>query len=149
MLVFSDSDAVSASVGMEVGVSPWLLINQPLITRFADATGDHQWIHVDEARAADGPYGRTIAHGFLVLSLLPSLSSGAVSFEGFFSRVNYGVNRVRFPAPVRVGARIRDRVRINSATVHPAGLQVGVGHTVELENQPKPACVAETVLLLT
>ncbi len=132
--------------GTELGVGDWLEITQERINTFADATGDHQWIHVDEEKAAAGPFGKTIAHGFLTLSLIPFLGgSSRASVPGVRMGVNYGLNRVRFPAPVPVGSRIRARRKLIEVTEVPNGLQLVTEVTVELEGSAKPACVAETV----
>jgi acyl dehydratase len=113
-----------------------------------EATGDQQWIHVDPERAATGLFGGTIAHGYLTLSLIPVLASQVYALQAPGPTLNYGANRVRFPAPVRVGSRIRDRVSLVEATAVKAGLQLVVGHVLEIEDSQKPCCVAETVVLL-
>jgi acyl dehydratase len=118
------------------------------VDAFADATGDHQWIHVDVARAKAGPFGGTIAHGYLTLSLIPFLGSQVFSLETPGAKLNYGVNKVRFPSPVPVGSRIRSHVTMGEVTDLPAGKQLTLRHTVEIEGHDKPACVAETVVLL-
>jgi acyl dehydratase len=135
-------------VGTELGASDWLTIDQPRVGLFADATDDHQWIHVEPERAASGPYGATIAHGYLTLSLLPALAGRAFSLSGVGRRVNYGLDRVRFPAPVVVGSRVRAVVTLRSATPIPGGVQMGLRCVVEIEGSEKPACVAETITLL-
>ena len=148
MRTFSSLDDVSAAAGSDVGTSRWLTIDQDLICAFADATGDQQWIHVDEDRAAAGPFGTTVAHGFLILSLLPRLTAEVFSLETPGARLNYGANKVRFPSPVKVGSRIRATATFLSLTDVPAGKQLVTRYTVEIEGHPKPACVAETVALL-
>src|SRR3954449_4049373 len=148
MRVFTTLDEVAASSGEELGSSDWLTIEQDRVDRFAEATGDHQWIHVDAERAASGPFGGTIAHGYLTLSLVPLLGSEVFSLETPGAKLNYGVNKVRFPHPVRVGSRIRDHVTMGEVTDLPAGKQLTLRHTIEIEGQAKPACVAETVVLL-
>ena len=148
MRVFTTLDEVAAASGEELGSSDWLTIEQDRVDRFAEATGDHQWIHVDVERAASGPFGGTIAHGYLTLSLIPFLGSQVFSLETPGAKLNYGVNKVRFPHPVRVGTRIRDRVAMGEVTDLPAGKQLTLRHTIEIEGQAKPACVAETVVLL-
>lgn len=133
-------------VGEELGVSPWITIDQDRINRFADCTGDHQWIHVDPARAAAGPFGGPIAHGFLTLSLLPWMGEHAFDVSGQRMGINYGLNRVRFPAPVPVGSSVRGRFKLLSCEpVDGPGLQLVVEVTVECQGLDKPVCVAESV----
>jgi acyl dehydratase len=132
--------------GDEFGPSSWVEITQERIDAFAEATGDHQWIHVDPERAKDGPFGTTIAHGYLTLSLLPAASSEVVPRDpGARMGINYGVNRVRFPAPVPVGSRTRARFRVDQVDVFEWGAQVTMTATVEREGADKPVCVAEIV----
>ncbi len=132
-------------VGQELGCSDWLTMDQSRIDRFADATGDHQWIHVDPTRAAAGPFGATVAHGFLTLSLLPLLFDSGFSIGDVRMGINYGLNRVRFMAPVRVGSRIRGRFKLLSYEPIEGGAQLVTEATIELEGSAKPACVAEAV----
>ncbi len=132
-------------VGQEIGTSDWLVIDQDRIDAFAHATGDHQWIHTDPARAAGGPFGATVAHGFLTLSLLPLLFETGFAIADVRMGVNYGLNRVRFAAPVRVGSRLRGHFKLLAYDALEGGAQLTVQATVELEGSPKPACVAETV----
>jgi acyl dehydratase len=147
MKVFESLDALQAAVGTEVAVTDWLPMTQERVNRFADATDDYQWIHVDTDRAANGPFGGTIAHGFLTLSLLPRWMAEAVDVRGVRLVINYGVNRVRFPAPVRVGARVRARLQLQSFEPLPSGgAHLCWLATVQIEGQPKPACVAELLL---
>lgn len=146
MTDFADLDALAAAVGTELGVSDWMQIDQDRIDTFADATGDHQWIHVDADKAAQGPYGRTIAHGFLTLSLLVPLSNQATTVGGIRMGINYGLNKVRFITPVPSGGRIRARVHLDSVTEIPGGLQAVRTVTIELEGADKPACVAESIV---
>ena len=141
-------DELRELVGQELGVGGWLEVSQQRVNAFAEATGDFQWIHVDVERAAKSPFGGTIAHGYLTLSLIPMLSSQIFAVDTPGARLNYGLNKVRFPMPVRVGARIRARATLVSLTDVPAGKQLTVAYTIEVEDQPKPACVAETVVLL-
>lgn len=148
MRVFTTFEEIEAATGQEIGTSEWVEITQERVDRFADATGDHQWIHVDVERAAQGPFGGTIAHGYLTLSLVPWLGSEVFSLETPGAKLNYGVNKVRFPNPVRVGSRIRARISVAGVTDLPAGKQLTLGYVVEIEGQDKPACVAETVVLL-
>jgi acyl dehydratase len=146
--VLDDLDELASLTGEELGTSEWLEIDQSRVNAFADATGDHQWIHVDVKRAASGPFGGTIAHGYLTLSLIPYLGSQVFSLETPGAKLNYGVNKVRFPSPVRVGSRLRSRVVMGEVTDLPAGTQLTLRHTIEIEGHDKPACVAETVVLL-
>ena len=132
-------------LGQQVGVSDWITVTQQRIDQFADATGDHQWIHVDAERAArESPFQGTIAHGFLTLSLLPMLSWEAVKLTGDFKMsINYGLNRVRFVSPLRVGSKIRGRFTINAVDELDRAVQIVWGVTVEAEGQEKPCLVAE------
>ena len=148
MRVFSTLDEVAAAVGEDLGTSEWVSIEQDRVDRFADATGDHQWIHVDVERARTGPFGGTIAHGYLTLSLVPWLGSQVFELATPGAKLNYGVNKVRFPHPVKVGSRVRARVSIADVVDIPAGKQLTLGYVVEIEGETKPACVAETVVLL-
>jgi acyl dehydratase len=132
-------------VGQEIGTSDWLTVDQARIDRFAEATGDDQWIHVDPELAATGPFGATVAHGFLTLSLLPVLFRTAFAIDDVRMGVNYGLNKVRFPNPVRVGSRVRGHFRLVDAAPIDGGLQLTVQATIEIEGESKPACVAETV----
>lgn len=148
MRILNDHDEVAGAAGTELGVSSWVEINQDRIDMFADATGDRQWIHVDPERAADGPFGTTVAHGYLTLSMLPFLGAQVYAFAGDRARVNYGLNKVRFAAPVKVGSRIRSRVEVLEVSDVRHGQQVTLQHTVEIQDVDKPACVAETVTVL-
>ena len=132
-------------VGQEVALSDWITIDQGRIDRFADATGDHQWIHVDPVRAAAGPFGTTVAHGFLTLSILPELSASAIEVADARMGVNYGLNRVRFPAPVPSGSRLRGRFRLLAYEPIEGGAQLTMEVTMEREGGSKPVCVAESV----
>ena len=132
-------------VGHEIGVSDWIAVDQARIDAFADATGDHQWIHTDPVRAAAGPFGATVAHGFLTLSLLPMLFEGAFAIDDVRMGINYGLNRVRFMSPVRVGSRVRGRFRLMGFEPLEGGAQLVTEATIELEGAAKPACVAEAV----
>ncbi|AKL65485.1 MaoC family dehydratase [Streptomyces goshikiensis] len=143
--IFTSADELSAGVGAPLGPSGWLEVDQKRIDLFADATGDHQWIHVDPERAAAGPFGSTIAHGYLTLSLLPSLVPQIMRVEGMKMGINYGVNKVRFPAPVPVGSRLRATAVITEVTEAGGGVQVAATVTVECEGAAKPVCVAESV----
>jgi len=137
---------LQALVGQEIGVSDWVTIDQTRIDRFAEATGDRQWIHVDPVRAAAGPYGATIAHGYLPLSLLPHLFENGFAIDDQRMGVNYGLNRVRFPTPVRSGSRVRGRFRLLAyERLDGGGAQLTLEATIELEGSAKPACIAQTV----
>ena len=132
------------NVGDTFGPSSWVEITQERIDGFADATGDHQWIHVDPARAKDGPFGTTIAHGYLTLSLIPNASFEVVPSSGKMG-INYGVNRVRFPAPVPVGSKLRTSFEVVAVEEIQGGSQVTMTATVEREGGEKPVCVAEVI----
>ena len=148
MRVFRSLDELSAAVGEEMGPTDWLPITQERVDRFADATGDHQWIHVDRDRALRSPFGGTIAHGYLTLALIPMFASQLFHLEGLGAALNYGVNKVRFPAPVPVGASIRARATIADVVDVPAGKHMVTHYVIEIEDADKPACVAETVVML-
>jgi acyl dehydratase len=150
---FASHDDLVSSVGSQLGHSPWVQIDQRRVDDFAEATGDHQWIHVDPERAADGPFGGTIAHGYLTLAMVPALVAAVVDYRGWTTKVNYGSNRVRFPAPVRVGSRVRAGVTLLSVEETRAGLQVTTQVTVDIEESggepaAKPALIAEVLTLL-
>ena len=145
---FQGVDEVVHAVGTQLGETEWLEITQEQVNQFADATGDHQWIHVDVERAAQGPYGGTIAHGYLTLSLIARFGNELFAVDGVTAKLNYGVNKVRFPNPVRVGSRVRNTVSVGEVTDLPSGKQLTLKHVVEIEGEDKPACVAETVVLL-
>jgi len=148
MRTFTTFDELADAVGEELGTSDWLLIDQERVNTFADATGDHQWIHVDVERSQDGPFGGTIAHGYLTLSLIPHLGHEIFSIDTPGAKLNYGVNKVRFPNPVHVGKRIRNTISLAACDDVPAGKQVTLKHVIEIEGADKPACVAESVVLL-
>ncbi|HSY58482.1 MAG TPA: MaoC family dehydratase [Terriglobales bacterium] len=148
-LVKIDSvDSLKDSIGREIAVSDWIVITQARIDQFAEATGDRQWIHLDRARAEkESPYGTTIAHGFLTLSLLSYLMKESIEFQAGGSRaINYGLNRVRFPAAVRVGSRIRGRFSLVSLKDLGDALEMTLAVTVECEGSAKPCCVAEWIV---
>ncbi|HVV24918.1 MAG TPA: MaoC family dehydratase [Pseudonocardiaceae bacterium] len=147
MRVFSDLAEFVAAKGEHLGYSDWHEITQEQVNLFADATGDHQWIHVDVERATAGPFGGPIAHGYLTLSLAPMLSQRIYRIEGLTMGINYGSNKVRFPSPVLVGSRVRGGAELLEVTEVAQGTQAVTRFTVEIENQPKPACVAEIVSL--
>ncbi|MEU3348170.1 MaoC family dehydratase [Streptomyces sp. NPDC006700] len=144
--IFTSPDDIRAAVGEPLGYTDWLEIDQKRIDLFADATGDHQWIHVDPERAAAGPFGTTIAHGYLTLSLLPVFGPQLIEVRGVRMGVNYGTNKVRFPAPVPVGSRLRSTAVITGVDEVTGGVQVTVAFTVEREGGDKPVCVAESVV---
>jgi acyl dehydratase len=142
--IISGIDELKASVGKHLGYSPWTTITQEQVNLFADATGDHQWIHVDVERAkAESPFGGPVAHGYLTLSLGPKLLPQVVRVEGFSMGVNYGANKVRFPSPVPVGSKLRAGAQLTSVDDVAGGVQVLLTLTFEVEGAPKPACVAE------
>lgn len=144
--LFDSVAGVLAAVGRDLGVTEWMTLTQERINRFADATDDHQWIHVDEVRAAEGPFGGCVAHGYLTLSLANKFLPELVAYEGLKMGVNYGCERVRFPAPVRAGSRIRGRGEVVAAEeVKGGGVQVTIRITVEIEGGDKPACVVDTI----
>lgn len=143
--VFAGPAAVKEAVGQHLGYTDWMVIDQDRINRFADATGDHQWIHVDEEKAKEGPFGATIAHGYLTLSLTNLFLPQLIQVENISMGINYGVNKVRFPAPVRVGSRIRGGAEIVEVEDIPGGVQAIIRITVELEGSDKPACVVDNV----
>ena len=138
-------DELKALVGTELGPSDWLEVTQDRVDNFADATGDHQWIHVDPARARTGPYGGTIAHGYLTLALVIPLWTEVLHIDGVTAAVNYGLNRLRFPSPVPVGSRVRLRARVVGAEDVPDGVQLTVQFTVERDGTEKPAAVGEAL----
>ncbi|MEU5028719.1 MaoC family dehydratase [Streptomyces milbemycinicus] len=144
--IFTSPEDLRSAVGEDLGPSDWLEIDQKRIDLFAEATGDHQWIHVDPEKAAAGPFGTTIAHGYLTLSLLPSFTPQLLRVEGVRMGINYGVNKVRFPSPVPVDSRLRATGRLAEVTeVADGGVQVTLVVTVEREGGQKPVCVAESV----
>jgi acyl dehydratase len=148
--VVTSVDELRGLIGQEIGVSDWLEITQDRVNQFADATGDHQYIHIDPERARQTFFGGTVAHGFLTLSLIPCLSGmraeGVRLQLGGRMGVNYGLNKVRFPAPVRVGKRIRMRTKLlNVEQIGDAAVQITSQQTIEIEGEDKPACVAETL----
>ena len=139
-------DELQALAGVDLGHTEWLEITQDRVNTFADATDDHQWIHVDPERAANGPFGGTIAHGYLTLSLIIPLFNQLLEIGGTSMSLNYGLERVRFPSPVRVGAKIRLRGVVDSVEpVAGNGVQMQVAFTVEVDGSEKPACVAQAV----
>jgi acyl dehydratase len=140
--VLDGPEAVLAALGAHLGYSEWLLVDQARIDLFAEATGDHQWIHVDPGRAAAGPFGSTIAHGYLTLSLTNYFLPRIVEVRGFEAGINYGLDKVRFPTPVPVGSRVRAGAKLAAVTEIAAGLQTEMRIAVEVDGADKPACVA-------
>jgi acyl dehydratase len=142
---FDKPAALLTAVGQHLGYSEWLEIDQQRINLFAEATGDHQWIHVDPEKAADGPFGKTIAHGYLTLSLANLFLPEVMQVENVSMGVNYGCEKVRFPAPVPVGSRVRGGGEVISAEEVKGGVQVVVRITIEIEDGDRPACVIDTI----
>ena len=139
-------DGVKELVGQHLGYSDWVEITQEQVNLFADATGDHQWIHVDPERAAkESPFGGPIAHGYLTLSIIPKLLGGIMRVEGIAMGVNYGINKLRFPSPVPVGAKVRAGATLAGVEDIPGGAQVSMDVVVEVEGKDKPSCVAQVV----
>jgi acyl dehydratase len=143
--VFASPDALADAAGTHLGFSEWVVIDQARINLFADATGDHQWIHVDETKAKAGPFGATIAHGYLTLSLTNLFLPQLIQVDNISMGINYGVNKVRFPTPVRAGSRVRGGAELASVEPVDGGVQCIIRITVEIEGSPKPACVVENV----
>jgi len=143
--VINGVEGLKAAVGEHLGYSDYMEITQERVNQFADATGDHQWIHVDVERAKSGPFGGPIAHGYLTLSLGPALYPTVVRIDGFSMGVNYGANKVRFPSPVPVGARLRLGVKLVEVEEIAGGVQTTMEFTFECEGAPKPSCVAEII----
>jgi acyl dehydratase len=148
MRTFTGIDELREAVGTVIGSSDWHVVDQERIDRFAEATADHQWIHVDAERAKGGPFGTTIAHGFLSLSLIPMMSYETYTVGNVAMAVNYGLNKVRFPAPVPPGSKVRATFELLDVSDVSGGVQVVKRATVEVEGQDKPAVVAETVARL-
>ena len=143
--VFDSPDELLSSVGDNLGSSDWITIEQDRINGFADATGDHQWIHVNPEQAASGPFGATIAHGYLTLALTNQFLPEIVRVDGVSMGINYGVNKVRFPQPVRVGSRVRGHAVLTAAEEIAGGVQAVITITVEIDGAEKPACIVESV----
>ena len=148
MRVFDGIADLEKAVGTHIGHSEWHTIDQDQIDAFAAATGDHQWIHIDPVKAADGPFGTTVAHGFLTLSLVPMLTWQVYTVEGVTMAVNYGADKLRFPSPVPVGSRVRAGVELTSVTPNKLGYQVGTRVTIELDGANKPACVVDMLAVV-
>ena len=145
MLTLTGLEEVRAHVGKELGVSDWHLVTQERIDQFAEVTGDDQWIHVDPERARETPFGGTIAHGYYTLSLAPRFSYDMFKFQGFAFGLNYGLNRVRFPAPLPVGQKVRMRATLKALEEIPGGAQITTELSFEREGADKPVCVAESL----
>ncbi|MFC7260470.1 MULTISPECIES: MaoC family dehydratase [Streptomyces] len=138
-------DELKKLAGSDLGTSEWIEITQERINTFADATGDHQWIHVDPEKAAEGPFGAPIAHGYLTLSLFIPLFTELLDVEGVSTKVNYGLNKVRFPSPVKAGSRIRLVAKLASVEDVPGGVQIAVDGTIEIDGGQKPAAVLQSL----
>ncbi|MFE4963500.1 MaoC family dehydratase [Streptomyces sp. NPDC056660] len=138
-------DELKKLAGSDLGTSEWIEVTQDRIGTFADATGDHQWIHVDPERAAEGPFGAPIAHGYLTLSLFIPLFTELLDVQGVTTKVNYGLNKVRFPSPVKAGSRIRLTARLAEVEEVPGGVQIAVDGTIEIEGGTKPAAVLQSL----
>jgi acyl dehydratase len=145
MRTFSSPASLIEVAGTHLGWSSWHVVSQEQVTAFAEATGDRQWIHVDPERAAKGPFGTTVAHGYLMLSLLPSLAAEVYQVEGVRMALNYGLNRVRFPAPLPTGSAVRAGLTVLEVSEVEGGLQLVNEVTLEREGGTKPCCVAQTV----
>jgi acyl dehydratase len=146
MRIFKDLNDVAQYVGQELAISEWIEITQERINQFAQATGDHQWIHVDAERAKNGPFGATIAHGFLTLSLLPSFFDSALQINQIGMSINYGLNKVRFTSPVPVGSFLRARITLKAAEpIERNGLQMTYSSLIERKGTDKPVCIAESI----
>ena len=148
MRTFTSAADVEAAIGQHLGESEWRTITQDQIDLFADATDDHQWIHIDPQRAAAGPFGVTIAHGYLSLSLLAAFTGEIIALDGVRMAVNYGLDRVRFLTPVRVASRVRSSADLLAVTPVDGGVRIALRHTVEIEGEAKPALVADTLAQL-
>jgi acyl dehydratase len=148
MLTLTGIDEVKSYLGKELGVSDWQEVTQEDINAFADVTGDHQFIHVDVERAKETPFGGTIAHGYYTLSLMPKFTYEMFSFEGFAFGLNYGLNKVRFPAPLPIGSKVRMRAELTAVDEIPGGIQITTKGTFEREGGDKPVCVAESLARL-
>jgi acyl dehydratase len=145
--VFHGIGELAAAKGEHLGYSDWHTVTQTEVDKFAEATGDHQWIHVDVERASSSPFGGTVAHGYLTLALIPLFAQQIFTVEDVTMSLNYGVDRVRFPAAVPVGSRLRAGVEIVDVAESAQGVRVGYRYTIEIEGSDKPACVANTLVL--
>ncbi|AMW14099.1 MaoC family dehydratase [Streptomyces sp. A244] len=144
-LTVNGLDELKKLAGSDLGTSEWIEVTQERIDTFADATGDHQWIHVDPERAKDGPFGAPIAHGYLTLSLFIPLFTELLDVQGVTTKVNYGLNKVRFPSPVKVGSRIRLTAKLAEVEEVPGGVQITVEGAIEIEGATKPAAVLQSL----
>ncbi|WP_083542427.1 MaoC family dehydratase [Kribbia dieselivorans] len=144
----SSQEELESLVGQDLGTSDWITVDQTMVNTFADATGDHQWIHVDVDKAKDSPFGGTIAHGFLTLSLFPVIGSQISTVTFGSARLNYGVESVRFPSPVKVGSRVRGTAHLENVESLPKGLQMTTKYTIEIEGGTRPACVGKLLVLI-
>ncbi|MGY4720240.1 MaoC family dehydratase [Naumannella cuiyingiana] len=144
----NSAEELEALAGAELGTSDWVEVTQERINQFADATGDHQWIHVDIERANAGPFGGPIAHGFLTLSMIPVLGAQISAIDFGSAKINYGLNKVRFMTPVPAGGRIRAHARAAEVNRLEKGIQLITEYTIELEGSDRPACVAEMIMLI-
>lgn len=144
---FRSIDEVRAAVGPPVGVSPYRTVTQEMVDGFADITGDHEWLHVDLERAAAGPFGGTIAHGYLTLSLVAGFAAEVFRLEIDEATVNYGLDRVRFPAPLKTGAQVRAEVSFTAVEPHPSGHTIGVRYVLQASGSERPVCIADALLL--
>ena len=142
---FATLDELAGATGRHLGWTDWVEITQEQVNLFADATGDHQWIHVDPEKAAEGPFGAPIAHGYLTLSLFIPLFTELLDVQGVTTKVNYGLNKVRFPSPVKVGSKIRLVGKLVDVEDVPGGVQITVDGTIEIEGAPKPAAVLQSL----
>ena len=145
LAVYNNLAELKPHVGEEVAVSDWVTVTQERINQFAEATGDHQWIHVDAERAKSSPFGCTIAHGFLTLSLIPAFGEPAIKVKSIRMGINYGLNKVRFINPVKVNSRVRGRFVLKAFEEIEGGAQITMTVTIEIDGQEKPACVAESI----
>ena len=145
MKTFAKLQDLQAQIGQEIGLSDWITVDQKRIDQFAEATGDHQWIHVDPVKAAKGPFGKTVAHGFMTLSLMPEMIAGSFDIGDVRMGVNNGLNKVRFTAPVPSGGRVRGRFVLREYLPIDGGAQLTVEATIELEGSSKPACIADSI----
>jgi acyl dehydratase len=146
MRVYASIAEFAAAAGDDLGTTDWIEIDQERIDRFADATGDHQWIHVDPERAASGPFGGTIAHGFLTLSMLPVVMGSLYRVDGISMAVNYGLEKVRFPAPVPVGSKLRGSSSVTSTQELDGAVQGTITTTIEVDGSDRPACVVQSIV---
>ena len=148
MRTFTTIEDLKAAIGEPIGPTEWFEVTQDRVDKFAEATGDYEWIHVDVERAKAGPFGGTIAHGFLTLSLIPVFGAQLMNLDTPGAKLNYGSNKVRFTNPVKVGKRIRATATVSGVEDIPTGRQLTTKYVIEIEGEEKPACIAETITLL-